>query len=165
MTMKYNMQLAVQVSLLKRSRDIDRYSLCVTIFALLQLALQSYLPHSLPLWQLLLIVVLLLGVGQQYYMMRVKLDTDLFSQLLTQVNHCDDNIEDKSIESHLTALDHALAEQSLISPATRVRPLKERCLGATRLLKRQLLCYIVQLFLFIAVVLNYSYPLLFTPGR
>lgn len=125
-------------ALLHRGQALDRLSRGLTLLALaLGLTLPWLAPLGLPFHALLLGLVLL-GLAQQYWALRVAFDADLLTQLASAPG---------SLEQRTLELDRALVELGLL-PATRAgRPWAQRTQGALRLLRIQALLCALQLLL------------------
>ncbi|WP_392565375.1 hypothetical protein RHO15_07170 [Utexia brackfieldae] len=74
------MDLNVEISLLKQSARIDRFSLAMTMLSLLLLMLQSLFADSIPV-AIGSLIVFVLGVVQFYFVIRVDFDRRLFKSL------------------------------------------------------------------------------------
>ncbi|GGU65278.1 hypothetical protein GCM10009504_22800 [Pseudomonas laurentiana] len=133
--MATEMHLRLVVSLLRRGRDLDRFSTVLTVLALL-VGLAPLCGVAPSLFAALLAVLLLLcGLIQKYFALRVALDADLFA-CMTAPPHAFDLKAD--------ALDNALHELGLQPAATVSRSLFQRSRGALRLLRFQALCVCAQ---------------------
>ncbi|HLD69092.1 MAG TPA: hypothetical protein VJA19_24030 [Pseudomonas sp.] len=133
--------LRTLAALLHRGQALDRLSLGLTMLALtLGLALPWLAPVSLPLCALLLGLVLL-GLAQQYWALRVAFDADLLTQLASAPG---------SLEQRTLDLDRALVELGLLPSARAGRPWAQRTQGALRLLRIQALLCALQLLLALA---------------
>lgn len=130
--------LRTLAALLHRGQALDRLSLGLTLLALaLGLALPWLAPLSLPLHALLLGLVLL-GLAQQYWALRVAFDADL----LTQLANAPGSLEQRTLD-----LDRALVELGLLPSARAGRPWAQRTQGTLRLLRIQALLCALQLLL------------------
>ncbi|MCE2570881.1 hypothetical protein [Motilimonas eburnea] len=151
-------QLQLQVSLLRQGAELDRFSVKLTLLALLLLIVQPWLNFAL--WQVICLMTgVLLGLLQKYYALRVSLDAELFSNLaseLTQMSKSETDIDEKALTHALARLDLALAEQGLIKRPTKTRTLAQRCLGAKRLLKRQMIYLFGQLAMMLVLIIMTS---------
>lgn len=131
-------QLALTARLLERGRQIERLADAVTLLALaagltpLLIAVRH--PH---LTALLCAALLLLGLAQKYYAMRVALDAQLIASFSTDAGR---------LGSRTRGLDQALHELGLKAPG-RDRDWPARCRGALRLLRSQTLCFGLQVLL------------------
>lgn len=136
--------LRTLAALLLRGQALDRLSRGLTLLALaLGLALPWLAPVSLPLYALLLGLVLL-GLAQQYWALRVAFDADLLSELASAPG---------SLEQRTLDLDRALVELGLLPTARAGRPWTQRTQGALRLLRIQALLCALQLLLALAGML------------
>ena len=136
--MSIDMHLQVTASLLRRGGSLDRLSTGITLLGAL-LGLSQYFMTSLEYWGLVCSASLvLLGVLQKYWALRVAFDADLFQNLATDAHHISDRTE---------ALDQALAALRLQSSGRGGRPWNERINGAPKLLRRQALLVAAQVLL------------------
>lgn len=140
----FEMQLQVTASLLRRGGSLDRLSTGLALLGAL-LGLSAYVMPGPGSWGLICgSALLVLGLWQKYWAMRVAFDADLFQHLGT----CAHDIAEQT-----AALDAALAALKL-QPADRGgRPLNERIAGALGLLRRQALLVAVQALLALAFIL------------
>ncbi len=128
--MATEMHLKLVVNLLRRGRDLDRFSTVLTGVALL-VGLAPLFGVTPSLFAALLASALLFcGLVQKYFALRVALDADLFTCLAQPPQAFDLKAE---------ALDSALYELGLQPAATGSRSLFERSRGALRLLRFQAL--------------------------
>ncbi|MDO6524543.1 hypothetical protein [Motilimonas sp. 1_MG-2023] len=150
--MSLPIKLGVQISLLRRGAELDQLSLCVTALSILMLMLQSAL--MITPWQLgLLIILLLVGLAQKMYALRVSLDADLFTQLAVLWQQ-QGVATAQDTDPMLRALDSELAALGLIKTPQQTRVLQSRCQGALRLLKRQFFCVVLQLLMLLVLLLS-----------
>lgn len=128
-------QLALTAHLLQRGRQIERLSdgisLLALAFGLAPLLVAARHPQ-LAAW--LCALLLLLGLAQKYYAMRVALDAQLFASLSNDAGR---------LGSRTRALDQSLHELGL-KPAGRDRDWPARCRGALGLLRKQAVCFALQ---------------------
>ncbi|MES2820192.1 MAG: hypothetical protein V4812_14535 [Pseudomonadota bacterium] len=136
--------LRTLAALLRRGQDLNRLSMALTLLALaLGVVLPLFAPVGLPLCALLLGLVLL-GLVQKYWALRVAFDADLLSQLASAPG---------SLEQRTRDLDQALVELGLLPSARAGRPWAQRSQGALRLLRTQALLCALQLLLALAGML------------
>lgn len=151
-------QLQLQVSLLRQGAELDRFSVKLTLLALLLLIVQPWLDFAL--WQVVcLMTCILLGLLQKYYALRVSFDVELFSNLageLTQMSQSETDIDEKALTHALVRLDLALAEQGLIKRPAKTRTLAQRFEGAKRLLTRQMIYLFGQLAMMLGLIIAIS---------
>lgn len=142
--MATEMQLQLVASLLRRGRLLDQLSSGLTLLAL-ALGLAPLIGAQVnPASAMLCGLLVLLGLAQKYWAVRVALDAELFAQLAGQPEQLADNTRQ---------LDAALYSLGL-QPANPVeRPWPERCRGALRLLRLQVACLAAQILLAVAAVL------------
>lgn len=142
--MPVDMELRVVASLLRRGRALDQLSTGMTllgvVFGLLQLLLITPVALSLLLSAWLIVV----GLLQKYWALRVTFDADLIDAVAQDV----DAVPHRTVD-----LDQAL--QSLgLQPANRAgRPWVERQRGALKLLRNQVLLLGAQMLPTLAVIL------------
>jgi hypothetical protein len=138
------MQLQVTASLLRRGSSLDRLSTGLALVGTL-LGLSQYAVASTGVWGLICgSSLLVLGLWQKYWALRVAFDADLF-QLLA---NCGDDLTERtqSLDSALTSLN--------LQPANRGgRPWSERITGALKLLRRQALLVATQTLITLAFIL------------
>lgn len=136
--MSIDLQLQVTASLLRRGDSLDRLSTGFTLLGAL-LGLSQYVTESPGYWGLVCSGgLLVLGLGQKYWALRVAFDADLFQRLA----ECADNLPEST-----RALDQALTALNM-QPADRGgRPWSERTSGALKLLRRQALLLAAQILL------------------
>lgn len=138
--MPADMQLQVVASLLRRGRSLDQLStglaLLGVLFGLAQLLMVSITPICL----LLSLWMIILGLLQKYWALRVAFDADLFALMAKDIERTGE-------------LDQSL--QSLgLQPANRTsRPWTERQRGALKLLRKQAYLLGAQVVLTLAVIL------------
>jgi hypothetical protein len=140
-----DLQLEVTASLLRRGDSLDRLSNGLTLLGAL-LGLSQYVTASPGYWGLICGGgMLVLGLWQKYWALRVAFDADLFQRLAERA----DNLTEST-----RALDQALSAMNL-QPADRGgRPWSERTRGALRLLRRQALLLAAQILLTAVFILT-----------
>lgn len=143
--MATEMQLFTVASLLRRGRALDQLSNALGLVALL-IGLAPLLGITAqPLTALFCALLLVLGLGQKYWALRVALDAELFQQLADRVEH---------LATHTADLDRTLGQLKLQAANQPVRSWEERSLGALRLLRQQVLWLVAQVLLAILIVLS-----------
>ncbi|WP_394235901.1 hypothetical protein [Pseudomonas anguilliseptica] len=143
--MATEMQLLTVASLLRRGRALDQLSSVLSLVALL-IGLAPLLGiQAQPLTALFCALLLILGLGQKYWALRVALDAELFQQLASRVDQ---------LAVHTAELDQTLAQLKLQSAKPSARSWEERSLGALRLLRQQVLWLLAQLLLAVLIVLG-----------
>ncbi|VVP88630.1 hypothetical protein PS918_03006 [Pseudomonas fluorescens] len=142
--MSIEMQLQVTASLLRRGESLDRLSTGLTLLGAL-LGLGAYVMPSPGFWGPgCACALLVLGLWQKYWALRVAFDADLFQHLAASA---------PDLAGQTASLDAALAALNL-QPAERGgRPWSERIAGALGLLRRQALLVAVQALLALAFIL------------
>lgn len=137
-------ELQLVATLLRRGRDIDRLSTALSLMAV-GIGLSPLLGVTAsPLLALVCSLVLLSGLGEKYLALRVALDADLFRQLAAA----------EQLDSQTQSLDQALLALGLQKKMQAGRSWDARCQGALSLLRKQLLCLLLQLFVVLATVLS-----------
>lgn len=142
--MPVDMELQVVASLLRRGRALDQLSTGLTLLGVVFGLLQLLLITPVALGLLLSVWLIVVGLLQKYWALRVAFDADLFDAVA----------QDADAVPHRTVdLDQAL--QSLgLQPANRAgRPWAERQRGALNLLRKQAVLLAVQLLPTVAVIL------------
>lgn len=141
-------KLSVLASLLKRGREVNVLSLSLTLLSLLLLMLNHYLLFSN--WQLVLLSsIVVIGVIEQYYAIRVALDADLFDYLCLSLSGIPSTEQPEVVDQSLQTLDNQLVSLRLIKSEQTHRPLPTRFQGAMALLKVQLVCVVLQVALLV----------------
>jgi len=143
--MATEMQLFTVASLLRRGRTLDWLSSGLTLVALLIGLAPLLSVTAQPLTALFCALMLVLGLGQKYWALRVALDAELFQQLAERINH---------LAIHTSDLDQALVQLKLQPAHQSARNWDERSLGALRLLRTQGLWLLAQLLLVTLTVLG-----------
>lgn len=136
--MSIDMQLQVTASLLRRGDSLDRLSTGLTLLGAL-LGLSQYVLSNPGVWGVTCgSGLLVLGLWQKYWAVRVAFDADLFQHLAQRAANLDERTQ---------ALDQALTALNL-QPADRAdRPWNQRIAGALTLLRRQALLVAAQVLL------------------
>ncbi|QHF26841.1 hypothetical protein [Pseudomonas sp. R32] len=147
-------QLALVASLLKRGRQVERLadgiSLLAVLFGLAALLIDAPAPwFSAVLCSLLLLA----GLVQKFFALRVALDADLFAHLAARSDQ---------LTQHTQVLDQSLFSLGLKANPLDQRDWQARSLAAMGLLRKQLLCFAVQAVLALASIL--LLPLLHVAG-
>lgn len=138
--MPADMQLQVVASLLRRGRSLDQLSTGLTLLGVLFGLAQLLMVSITPICLLLSLWMIILGLLQKYWALRVAFDADLFALMA------------KDIE-RTSELDQALQTLGL-QPANRAsRPWTERRRGALKLLRKQAYLLGAQVLLTLAVIL------------
>ena len=142
--MASEMQLTLVAALLRRGRGLDLLSNALTLLALAYgLAPLLGAPPSAASGTLCGLLVML-GLAQKYWALRVALDAELFTRLAEDLGR---------LVSRTTELDQALLQLGLQKAAPATRGWEERCRGALRLLRLQAAWLVAQLLLALAVIL------------
>nr|WP_100546528.1 MULTISPECIES: hypothetical protein [unclassified Pseudomonas] len=135
--------LLLVTALLRRGRSLDRFSSALSLVAVL-FGLAPWLgaPPSLML-ALLCAALLVAGLAEKYWALRVALDAELF-QGLAQAS--------EQLDSQTHALDQALQNLGLQNAQQAGRSWSLRAQGALGLLRKQALCLLLQI---VIVVLGF----------
>ena len=138
--MPADMQLQVVASLLRRGRSLDQLSTGLTLLGVLFGLAQLLMVSITPICLLLSLWMIVLGLLQKYWALRVAFDADLFALMAKDIERTGE-------------LDQSL--QSLgLQPANRTsRPWTERQRGALKLLRKQAYLLGAQVLLTLAVIL------------
>jgi hypothetical protein len=142
--MPADMELQMVASLLRRGRTLDQLSTGLTLLGVLFGLLQLLLITPVALGLILSTWLIVVGLLQKYWALRVAFDAELF-----EVVACDaDALPDRT-----QALDQALQNLGL-QPANRAgRPWAERQRGALKLLRNQAALLAAQVLPTLAVIL------------
>lgn len=139
-----DMELHTVASLLRRGHSLDQLSTGLTLLGAL-LGLGQWLVGVIDPWLLLLSVALLvLGVLEKYWALRVAFDADLFQRMADST---------QSLAERTYTLDQALISLGLQPAARAGRLWTERRHGALLLLRRQSRLLAVQVVLMLGFIL------------
>ncbi|KAF1012595.1 MAG: hypothetical protein GAK32_00008 [Pseudomonas fluorescens] len=138
--MPADMQLQVVASLLRRGRSLDQLSTGLTLLGVLFGLAQLLMISISTLCLLLSLWMILLGLLQKYWALRVAFDADLFALLARDPQRAPE-------------LDQALQNLGLQSAKRTGRPWAERQRGALKLLRKQAYLLAAQVVLTVAVIL------------
>lgn len=135
--------LLLVAALLRRGRSLDRFSSALSLVAVL-FGLAPWLgaPPSLIL-ALLCAALLIAGLAEKYWALRVALDAELFQRLAEA---------GEQLDSQTHALDQALQNLGLQNAQQAGRSWSLRSQGALGLLRKQALCLLLQI---VIVVLGF----------
>jgi hypothetical protein len=138
------MQLALVTGLLRRGRGLDLLSGALTLLALAYgLAPLLGAAHS-PAASILCSLLVMFGLAQKYWAVRVALDADLFTHLAADAPR---------LRERTGELDQALLQLGLQKTTAVPRDWDDRCRGALRLLRLQAAWLLAQLLLALATLL------------
>ncbi|CAM2873483.1 MULTISPECIES: hypothetical protein [Pseudomonas] len=138
--MPADMQLQVVASLLRRGRSLDQLSTGLTLLGVLFGLAQWLMVSITPICLLLSLWMIILGLLQKYWALRVAFDADLFALMAKDIERTGE-------------LDQTLQTLGL-QPANRPsRPWTERRRGALKLLRKQAYLLGAQVLLTLAVIL------------
>ena len=135
-----DMELQIVTSLLRRGRSLDQLSTGLTLLGILFGLAQLLLASISTICLLLALWMIVLGLLQKYWALRVAFDADLFAMLARDVTRTPD-------------LDQALQTLGLQSPKRAGRPWTERRRGALKLLRKQAWLLGAQALLTLGVIL------------
>lgn len=138
-------QLVLVASVLRRGRQVERVSDAISLLALAYgLAPLAGAPtHAAG--GVLCALLLIAGLLQKFWGMRIALDAELFAHLASQA---------EALAPNTRALDQALFDLGLKPTAVDARDWQARSQATLRLMRQQLLCLGVQVLLAIAGVLS-----------
>ncbi|KFF44978.1 MULTISPECIES: hypothetical protein [Pseudomonas] len=135
-----DMELQIVASLLRRGRSLDQLSTGLTLLGILFGLAQLLLASISTICLLLALWMIVLGLLQKYWALRVAFDADLFAMLARDVTRTPD-------------LDQALQTLGLQSSKRAGRPWTERRRGALKLLRKQAWLLGAQALLTLGVIL------------
>lgn len=138
--MPADMELQVVASLLRRGRSLDQLSTGLTLLGFLFGLAQLLMASISTICLLLALWMIVLGLLQKYWALRVAFDADLFTLLARDTERTPD-------------LDQALQTLGLQSAKRVGRPWTERRRGALKLLRKQAWLLGAQALLTLAVIL------------
>ncbi|WP_339529648.1 hypothetical protein [Pseudomonas mucidolens] len=138
--MPADMELQVVASLLRRGRSLDQLSTGLTLLGVLLGLLQLMMSSITPICLLLAVWMIILGLLQKYWALRVAFDAELFALMAKDLERTDE-------------LDQTLQTLGLQSPNRASRPWTERRRGALKLLRKQAYLLGAQALLTLAVIL------------
>jgi len=142
--MPVDMELHVTASLLRQGRSLDQLSTGLTLlgvfFGLAQLLMTSIIPLCL----ILSTGLIILGLLQKYWALRVAFDADLFALVARNAD---------PLPERTRSLDLALQNLGLQSATRAGRPWAERQRGALKLLRKQAILLAAQVLLTLAALL------------
>jgi hypothetical protein len=143
--MATEMQLFTVASLLRRGKALDGLSSAVSLLGL-AIGLAPLLGVTAqPFSALFCVLLVLLGLVEKYWALRVALDAELFQCLADDAEH---------LARRTVDLDQALTRLGLQPANLAVRSWDERSRGALRLLRLQALWLLAQLLLAVTIVLG-----------
>ncbi len=127
--------LLLVAALLRRGRSLDHFSSALSLAAVI-FGLAPWLgaPASLAL-ALICTALLILGLAEKYWALRVALDAELFQRLAEA---------GEQLDSQTHALDQALQKLGLQNAQLAGRDWSLRAQGALGLLRKQALCLLLQ---------------------
>ena len=142
--MSIDMQLQVTASLLRRGDSLDRLSTGLTLLGAL-LGLSQYVLSNPGTWGVTCSSgLLVLGLWQKYWAVRVAFDADLFQRLARSA---------ADLGERTQALDQALTALNLQSAERAGPPWSQRIAGALKLLRRQASLVAAQVLLTLVFIL------------
>lgn len=142
--MATDMQLHAVASLLRRGRSLDQLSTGLSLFGV-ALGLSPWWLATFNPWLLCFgATLLVVGLLEKYWALRVAFDADLFQRVAD---------DPQPLAERTQALDLALSALGLQPAARAGRPWPERTRGALGLLRRQALLLAVQVLLTLGFIL------------
>ncbi|VVN94698.1 hypothetical protein [Pseudomonas fluorescens] len=142
--MATDLSLEVVASLLRRGRALDQLSTGITLLGLLFGLVQLLLVTHSPVCLILSAWMVLLGLVQKYWALRVAFDAELFQRMAS---------ETEQLMQSTQAMDQALQSLNLQKNDPPARNWAERSRGALKLLRRQAQLLVVQVLAPLAVIL------------
>lgn len=142
--MASEMSLLLTAGLLRRGRQLDQLSTGLTLLGLAGGLLPILIGRGNLLMALPCTLLILFGLVQKYWAIRVALDAELFAALAA---------DPAQRQARIDELDAALVELQLQSAKQAARPWDTRIRGAMRLLRLQALWLGIQLFLALIMIL------------
>lgn len=136
------MTLSVTARLLRQGARVDAFSCGLSLLAFAA----GWFALGLGEWLRLSIVlaVIVLGLAQRYFALRVAFDAELFAAL----EH-----DPKLDAKRMREFDQAMQSLELLPPDKGGRPWVERCRGALKLLNRQISIAVLQLVVALAGII------------
>lgn len=131
------------LALLVQHKTIHAVSVVMTLIAVLLLLVFVLFNTQAYLWFAMLAAVLVLGIAQIYYAIRIGFDVLLLQQLVAAT---------QPISMGLALLDNALRQLGLLAPAKAGREIEQRIAGSLRLFKIQTLLCLMQFIIIVSGV-------------
>lgn len=142
--MPVDMELHVTASLLRQGRSLDQLSTGLTLLGVLFGLAQLLMTSIIPLCLILSTGLIILGLLQKYWALRVAFDADLFALVARNA---------EPLPERTRSLDLALQNLGLQSATRAGRPWAERQRGALKLLRKQAILLAAQVLLTLAALL------------
>ena len=142
--MPVDMELHVTASLLRQGRSLDQLSTGLTLLGVLFGLAQLLITSIIPLCLILSTGLIILGLLQKYWALRVAFDADLFALVARNA---------EPLPERTRSLDLALQNLGLQSATRAGRPWAERQRGALKLLRKQAILLAAQVLLTLAALL------------
>lgn len=142
--MPVDMELHVTASLLRQGRSLDQLSTGLTLLGVLFGLAQLLMTSIIPLCLILSTGLIILGLLQKYWALRVAFDADLFCLVARNAD---------PLPERTRSLDLALQNLGLQSATRAGRPWAERQRGALKLLRKQAILLAAQVLLTLAALL------------
>lgn len=142
--MPVDMELHVTASLLRQGRSLDQLSTGLTLLGVLFGLAQLLMTSIIPLCLILSTGLIILGLLQKYWALRVAFDADLFALVARNAD---------PLPERTRSLDLALQNLGLQSATRAGRPWAERQRGALKLLRKQAILLAAQVLLTLAALL------------
>jgi hypothetical protein len=138
------MRLALVAGLLRRGRGLDLLSSAITLLALAYGLAPLFGGTYSAAASILCSLLVMFGLAQKYWALRVALDADLFAHLAADALR---------LQERTGELDQALLQLGLQKTSAVSRGWDHRCRGALRLLRLQTAWLVAQLLLALATIL------------
>jgi hypothetical protein len=146
--MSAEMQLHIVASLLRRGQTLDNLSTGMTLIGLFFGLAQLLITLPTPLFLIAAAAIVLLGLIEKYYALRVAFDADLFLKVAS---------DDQRLAERTEALDQALVMLKFQSVDKSGRSWALRSQGALKLLRQQVLFLAVQLLVMLGAILIFPW--------
>lgn len=146
--MSAEMQLHIVASLLRRGQTLDNLSTGMTLIGLVFGLAQLLITLPTPLFLIAAAAIVLLGLIEKYYALRVAFDADLFLKVAS---------DDQRLAERTEALDQALVMLKFQSVDKSGRSWALRSQGALKLLRQQVLFLAVQLLVMLGAILIFPW--------
>ncbi|MCW8928764.1 MAG: hypothetical protein OQL19_00830 [Gammaproteobacteria bacterium] len=139
-----NTHITTCLSILKQYKKIHHLSLLITIILFMLLMIFAIMEQLILFWSLLLSSIVVLGLIETFYAIRLDVDLSLLDTL---------NMSDKPIEKSLASLDQSLLDLHLVSENKAGRSLDKRIQGCFKLFYKQIGLCLLQLILPLTTVI------------
>lgn len=145
--MATDMTLFSVAALLRRGRGLDHLATTLTVLAVAAVVAQAWLAPPNPWLLAWSAALLVLGLLEKYWALRVAFDAELFQRLAD---------DPQALAEKTRDLDQALVSLGLLAPTRTARPWPERTRGALALLRRQALAVGAQALLTLGLLVSFA---------